>query len=164
MSDNVSTDSERAAQISIMLTQEGRLELAEAVLRLAIQAYRVEAGQSRTVDVPFAGHTRPEKPVRLIRPATPEEATPTNITFERSASGVPTISAASVTAVMAAPAVADRRCVAKVLQENRYVDCHGAIYWVPGVVGDANFPARQARWDHVDDELNADHNAVSLVE
>lgn len=136
------SDAEICANWSIDAVRAGRTELAEALLRIAAQAVRTPRAPQvvPVVGVPYIGQTHDESP----RPA-PKLRVATYGPAE--------------TAVMQAPNTLDRRCVFEVVKGNHYQPCHGAVYWIPGTVGDAGTPATQARWEHVDDELNTDHQA-----
>lgn len=169
------TDSERLAGWAIIATQEHRLELAESLLRLALQARRVEAHEAlqavhrpadpRIVEVPFIGSTRPEeaRPPRL-RVATygPTGNGDADLKRETAELAESAAAALNATQVMQGPSTVDRRCVEQVLKGNVYKLCHGAIWWRPGGVGDASSPATLAQWVHVDEALDADHRAVAF--
>lgn len=150
------SDGERAAQISIQLTQEGRLELAEAVLRLAIQAHKAESTPPRIVNVPFAGATREEPPANGRRPYPvgdrgPEEVIPA-ATYVSAA-----LSDGASTAVMDAGQTA--RCAVKIRKGEHLLPCDAGIFWQHGAVGDENTVARLAGWYHVDGTWDDHHEA-----
>lgn len=155
------SDSEIAAQFSIQATQAGRLELAEALIRVAMQAYRAER-RPETVDVPFAGHTRHEYP--RLRTAAPVEGPTGNgdADLQREQAQL----APAATAVIQMPtgeqisANEGSRCAAKVLKGNVYTECHGAVLWMPAAGGGpAGGPFVEAHWAHVDRMLEQDHQA-----
>jgi hypothetical protein len=145
---NVS-DAEIAAQWSVDAVRAGRVELAEALMRIAAQAVRAAR---RTVDVPFAGHTRAEQP--------------RNVVYTRDENGVPAIvddsaevpgiakQGAAVTAIMRAPSVRNsipegRRCEAEIRYAESTIPgmCDQGVWWNEGI----------GRWLHVDGTLDENH-------
>lgn len=155
------TDAEIAANWSIEATRAGRLELAEAALRIAMQAQRSGTPNRKIVEVPFAGHTRHEYP--RLRTAAPAEGPTGNgdADLQREQAQL----APGATAVIPMP-TGDQislnegsRCVAKVLKGNVYAECHGAVLWVPATSGGPASPFVEAHWAHVDRVLEQDHQA-----
>ncbi len=149
--DTTLTDAEIAANWSIEATRAGRLELAEAALRIAMQAQRSGTRHPKSVEVPLAGHTRHEYP--RLRAAAPEHGPTGN--------GGADALAPAATAVIPTPAGEHEgsRCVAKVLKGNVYAECHGAVLWVPATAGGPAVPFVEAHWAHVDRLLEQDHKA-----
>jgi hypothetical protein len=129
---NVS-DAERAAHWSIIATEEGRYELAEALLRIAIQASRkLPAAPARPApDVP-----RP--PALTVVMQGPTGNGNADLAREAAAIG------------HAAPVRENRRCEARVINGNFEAECNGGVAWEP----------TSYRWYHVDPELDQDHYAA----
>lgn len=145
------TDAELLADWSIEATRMGRLEVAEALLRLAIQATRADQ-QARAPRPPFiglVGQVRSDAPrLRAAAPAGPTGNGDADLDREQ-------VAATAIIGIHHNSPGIDRRCRAKVLQGNVYDECHGAAYWVPaaGNTGDGH-------WRHVDTELDNDHVPV----
>lgn len=153
------TDAEIAAEFSVQAVRAGRLELAEALLRVAMQAHRAER-RPDVVDVPFAGHTRHEAPrLRAAAPAGPTGDGDADLRREV------TQLAPAATAVIPMPTGEQistnegSRCVAKMLKGNVYAECHGALMWMPATAGGPAAPFTEAHWAHVDRALEQDHQA-----
>lgn len=163
MSDNSDprSDAQLLADWSMEAIRIGRLQVGEAILRLAIQAYRTEQAESadqraaraerNTVRVPFLGATRSETPrLRAVAPAGPTGNGDADLAREH----------AAATAIIPidhnSPGI-DRRCRALDVHMGIESECHGAVYWVPaaGAVGDGY-------WRHVDTALDNAH--VPVVE
>ena len=154
------TDAEIVANWSIDAVRAGRVELAEALLRIAAQAVRSTPPHPRApqavpvVDVPFVGATREETPRPKLRVATYGPTGNGDVDLQRESADL-----ASTAVMQAPPGTLDRRCTFQVVKGNHYQECHGAVYWVHGQIGDTSTPAMVGRWEHVDDELNNDHHA-----
>lgn len=143
------TDAEIAAAWSIEATTAGRYELAEAALRIAIQAHRLTQAGTTAVPVPIFGATRDEQPRRpYLRAAAPlaDDKASTQI--------LP----AAIAEAAEMPGI-DRRCTEKILQGNVYAPCHGALYWVKPHQNEAGLQL-QGYWRHLDTDLDNDHVPV----
>lgn len=128
------TDTERLAGWAVLATEEGRFELAEALLRLAIQAQRVERDNTPP---PAPAYTGP----RLVNPIpTDDQVVPKLVTF--AAAAVQN----GATAIIERPLVTapNRRCQAIVGETE---ECGAGVGW----------DATAYRWYHVDPELDRDH-------
>lgn len=166
------TDAEMAAEFATLALRDGRYALGKALASLAQQAAAAENGR-RMVNVPWAGATRHEMPVRdfydprtgprVVQPVPVNGSGPTG-------DGDADLEAAAIgdqlarTAVMSAPDLRpaaivpdSARCVARVTREGVVDECHGVAYWAPGQVGDASTPATQAGWRHVDPAIDNHH-------
>lgn len=141
MTDTRPTDSEIAAQWSIQATQDGRYELAEAVLRIAMQAFRTEKAPS-------------PRPAYAGEPAAAARQVPKLM-------AVPTVHANGLVPAPVATAVIsmgelqteltrdNRRCEASSLNNGNgfEIDCHAGVYW----------DHQNHVWKHIDAELDKDH-------
>lgn len=148
-----------------------RLDMASALLRLAIQARRMEAAGAQAVSVPFVGATRPEAPARL------RVVTHNGADGSTAYEAVATMNSPSVMPIADAAAtqifgqVAERtlgvpeahRCNASITFGNVEGSCAGVCYWQVGQVGDATTAAVQAGWRHLDPELDQDHTPVIVL-
>lgn len=125
------SDSQRVAEWSIQATQEGRYELAEQLLKIAMQAYRAEKA---------AGAQGEPAPLRLV----PDPAQDNRAAFLPAATAF--IPIPRNPDPVETPAV-DRRCRASVINGGIETECHAAVFWEH--VGH--------RWHHVDPSLDQDH-------
>jgi hypothetical protein len=154
--DNTATDSELLASWTVDAIGLGRLQLAEALLRLANQARKVEGATL----VRMAGQTRDESPVRpyIVRDV-PDGPT---------GNGDADLARAEVAATAIFGAVQEKqlgvpessRCVAFVVDSGFESACNMPIYWNHGHVGDQNQPMVSAGWFHVDPAADQHHQAV----
>lgn len=171
--DGTATDSELLASWAIDAIGGGRLQLAEALIRLANQARRVETATL----VPMAGTTRDELPVRpyagpqLVRDIPPAEQVHHIVGFAPdgpTGNGDADIARAEAAATAIFGAVREQhldvpesaRCVAFMIDSGHETTCDHPIYWAHGRVGDLSGPAVSAGWFHVDPAMDQHHAAV----
>jgi hypothetical protein len=154
--DNTATDSELLASWAIDAIGRGRLQLAEAIIRLANQARRVETATL----VPMAGQTRDEQPVRPYLVPQPVDGPTGNgdADLKRAEAAATAIFGAVREQQLEVPESA--RCVAFVIDSGHETSCDHPIYWAHGHVGDLTGPAVSAGWFHVDPALDQHHAAV----
>lgn len=129
-----------------------RYELGEALARLALQAHRTRR-EDRTVKVRFAGETRQEQPAR-VRAAVPAGPTgDADADLEREARGIVELAA---TSVFQRPTVVPdaRRCMGWTQKDGVAAPCQGGLYYEP----------ERQTWLHVHPGLDAEHQAVAIVE
>lgn len=147
-----------------------RLDMASALLRLAIQARRMEQTGAQAVAVPFVGSTRPETPARL-RVVTHNGADGSTAYEAVATMTAPAPSLADAAATQIFGQVAERnlgvpeahRCTAGIRFGSVEGVCAAVCYWQVGQIGDASHPAVQAGWKHLDPELDQDHEPVIVV-
>jgi hypothetical protein len=163
--DNTATDSELLASWTIDAIGRGRLQLAEALLRLANQARRIETARL----VPMAGPTRDEQPARLhvVRHDGADGSTAYEaVATMNSPSQAPPLVEAAATAIFGAireqqlDVPESARCVAFMIDSGHETTCDHPIYWAHGRVGDLTGPAVSAGWFHVDPAMDEHHAAV----
>lgn len=163
--DATATDSELLASWTSQAINLGRLELAEALIRLAIQARRVE---SATL-VRMAGSTRDEQPARpytgpqLVREIPPAEQVHTPLPFGAdgpTGNGDADLARAEAAATAIFGRVAEKelnvpvdgtRCVSE--DRSGGWECHQAIWWVQR-------PDEPGYWAHVDAAHDDHHQAM----
>jgi hypothetical protein len=181
--DATATDSELLGSWAIDAIGSGKLQLAEALIRLANQARRVEsatlvpmAGRTRDeqpvrpylvpqhIDgptlVPMAGRTRDEQPVRpyLVPQHIDGPTGNGDADLKRAEAAATSIFGAVREQHLDVPESA--RCVAFVIDSGHETSCDHPIYWAHGGVGDLTGPAVSAGWFHVDPKIDQHHAAV----
>jgi hypothetical protein len=159
VSQNRPSDTAKLASWAQEALAEERLELAEALVRLALQASRMDKkprnggtiGQGAVVHVPFAGQTRPEVPMRAPRPAGPTGDGEADLEREARA-----IVQTAATAVFNKPtSVPDaRRCMGWMEKDGVAAPCSGGLY----------YSDERRVWLHVDHNLDGDHTPIAIVE
>lgn len=171
------TDAEVVAGYAAEALRDGRYALGQALAKIAIYAEQHEPRRrvDAAVHVPFAGPTRTEQPVRdfydprtaprVVHPVVVNGGGPTghgDADLEAAAIGVHL----EQTAIMPRPDTYDpsptlapdsARCVARVTRDGIVEECHVVAYWVHGHVGDADTPAKQAGWRHIDPAVDQHH-------
>jgi hypothetical protein len=169
--DDTATDSELLASWTVDAIGRGRLQLAEALLKLANQARRMESAAL----VRMAGQTRDEQPVRaysgptLVRdvPQGEQEHRPVSFGHDGpTGNGDADLARAELAATAIFGKVAEQELGVPIGERCRAVDtssgheCHQAIWWAHGHVGDASTPAVRAGWRHVDPSWDSHHEAI----
>lgn len=170
---NRPTDAEVVAGWAAEALRDGRYALGKALASIAQQAAAADQNR-RTVNVPWAGATRTELPVRdfydprtgprIVHPVAVNGAGPTgngDADLEAVAIGDQLARTAVMPApdLRPAPIVPDSaRCVARVTREGVADECHGVAYWAPGKADDGVNPAVAPGWRHVDPAIDQHHS------
>lgn len=120
--------------------RDNRLQLGAALVRLAIEADHAQR-KTRTINVPFAGHTRHEAP----RPVVSLDEHDVDAEARK-------IVQVAATQVFQKPTVVPdgRRCVGWREKDGVSAPCEGGVYWHD----------ERARWAHVDGALDGVHDAI----